>query len=619
MSHASRSPLAVLAVAALVASCGSPPREPVEAAALPESTRRTSGGAVVGSAGRYGGHVWRGIPFARPPVGALRWRAPQPPEPWEGVREALAFGSSCVQFASALSPDPQAKPDTPSGSEDCLCLNVFAPAFGPEAVPRGADRLPVLFWIHGGGNSIGDARAYDGSRLAAEHGAVVVTTHYRLGPFGWFRHPALAGDGDADDRSGNYGILDLVRGLEWVRDEIAQFGGDPGNVTLFGESAGGANVAMLLLSPRAAGLFHRAIVQSGGAQTVDIAEAEGYADDPSPGHRHSSREIVLDLTRDEHPALDRAAARARLEATPSGELASWLRGLPATTILEAYGDQKQAGMIDLPRLIRDGAVLPEGEALARFGARGGWNAVPTVLGTNRDEVKLFLSFAPAYVRRWAILPYLRDRARYERDARYSSEGWKASGADELADAMSGSGASAFVYRFDWDEEPRILWSDFSVILGAAHGLEISFVFGHFQLGRFARVLFTDDNEPGRLALGEQMRRYWLAFARSGDPDRGVGGDLPDWQAWRDAPDGAGQFLVLDTAADGGLRMSRETVRTPALVERIVADASFESGEERCRMLAQLASRSATWREADYAALPACQGLPYAEQLAASRR
>jgi len=549
------------------------------------------------------------MPFAAPPVGPLRWRAPRPPEPWQGVREALAFGSPCVQFASVLNPDPSAKPDTPTGDEDCLYLNVFAPPFAPEAVPRGAERLPVLFWIHGGGNSIGDAHRYDGSRLATEHRVIVVTTHYRLGPFGWLRHPALAGE-DADDRSGNYGTLDLVRSLEWVRDQIAAFGGDPGNVTIFGESAGGANVAMLLLSPRAKGLFHRAIVQSGGARTLEVPEAESYADDATPGHRHSSREIVLDLSERAFPSLDRAEARRKVEATPLDRLAAWLRDLPATWILEAYGDVKQGGMIQLPQLFRDGAVLPAGEPLAAFARPGGWNAVPTVLGTNRDEVKLFLAFAPAYVRRWAILPYLRDRARYERDARYSSDAWKANGADELADAMAALRNPTWVYRFDWDEEPRLLWSDFSVILGAAHGLEIPFVFGNFALGRLGRVLFSEDNEPGRLALSAQMRSYWAAFARAGDPGGGVWGELPDWGSWREAPDGNGQFLVLDTAEGGGLRMSRETVRMPALVERILADASFASDEERCGMLAELASRSSSWQEAQYAALPACGAFPF---------
>jgi para-nitrobenzyl esterase len=233
-----------------------------------------------------------------------------------------------------------------------------------------------------------------------------------------------------------------------------------------------------------------------------------------------------------------------------------------------------------------------------------------VLGTNRDEIKLFLSFAPAYVRRWAILPYLRDRARYERDARYSSDAWKANGADELAEAMSASGAAAWVYRFDWDEQPRFLWTDFSVLLGAAHGFEIPFVFGHFGFGRVGRLLFTEENEPGRMALSEQMRSYWLEFARSGDPGRGVGGQLPDWESWSEAPDRGGQFLVLDTAADGGVRMSREIVRMPELVERILADASFDDEEERCRMLAELASRSESWAEAQYTALPACSGFPF---------
>ena len=151
-----------------------------------------------------------------------------------------------------------------------------------------------------------------------------------------------------------------------------------------------------------------------------------------------------------------------------------------------------------------------------------------------------------------------------------------------------------------------------MILGAAHGLEIPFVFGRFELGRFRRALFSDENEPGRLTLSEQMRSYWLEFARAGDPGRGLAGELPEWQGWREAA-GDGQFLVLDTAAGGGLRMSRETVSMPALVLRILADGSFASDAQRCRLIAELASRSGSWQEPQYAALPACSAFPYEER------
>src|SRR5262249_22798225 len=155
--------------------------------------------------------------------------------------------------------------NTPVGSEDCLYLNVYAPR---DAAPGAA--LPVMVWIHGGGNTIGAGELYDGGNLATTEHVVVVTVNYRLGPFGWFRHAARPGDGTTPpERSGNFAVLDLVRALEWVRDDIAVFGGDPGRVTVFGESAGGTNTLLLLLAPQAQGLFHRAIVESGGLETAD--------------------------------------------------------------------------------------------------------------------------------------------------------------------------------------------------------------------------------------------------------------------------------------------------------------------------------------------------------------
>ena len=293
------------------------------------------------------------------------------------------------------------------------------------------------------------------------------------------------------------------------------------------------------------------------------------------------------------------------------DAAVWLRALPARELLAAYTDEAFGGMIKLPRLFRDGAVLPAAEPIDVFGQPSGWNVVPTVLGTNRDEMKLFMAMDSEYTRRWAILPYLRDAERYERTARYQSDAWKASGADELATAMTAWGGPAWVYRFDWDEEPTILWSDLAKIIGAAHGLEIPFVFGHFDLGRAARVLFSDANLPGREALAKQMMSYWAEFAYAGDPGRGRGGALPEWQGFREAAAESGHFLVLDTEAGGGLRMSDETVRTQDIVDSILADASFSDEAERCELLGGISQRSPSWREASYAAVAACQPYPVA--------
>lgn len=255
------------------------------------SRRVVQSGEVVGFVGDYGGHVWLGIPFAKPPVGGLRWRSPQAPDSWQGVREAMSFGSHCVQLPSRFA-GVEGEAGVPSGREDCLYLNVYAPRFAPEQVPSGERVLPVMMWIHGGSNSIGLAGLYDGGRLAATRDVIVVTINYRLGPLGWFRHAALrVGAENEEERSGNFGTLDQIAALEWIRDNIAAFGGDPGNVTIFGESAGARDVTNLLVSAPAAGLFHRAIAQSGSCYNDSVEVAENFRDDAKPGHRGSSNEV----------------------------------------------------------------------------------------------------------------------------------------------------------------------------------------------------------------------------------------------------------------------------------------------------------------------------------------
>ena len=244
--------------------------------------RSTEGGDVVGFIDKYGARSWQGIPFAQPPVGSLRWRAPQPPIPNENTLQALKPGALCPQFASLLSgAGEQAPQGRIAGNEDCLYLNIWSP---PNASKR-----PVMLWIHGGGNTIGHGGSYNGAALATQRDVVIVTINYRLGIFGWFTHPDLA-TGNVLDDSGNYGTLDVIRALEWVQDNIAEFGGDPNNVTVFGESAGAFDTLAMMASPLAKGLFHRAIVQSGGFSPTPISYGQNYQADG--GSALSSRELV---------------------------------------------------------------------------------------------------------------------------------------------------------------------------------------------------------------------------------------------------------------------------------------------------------------------------------------
>ena len=545
----------------LLAVACQPDLPPPAPAAPAEETRRvTSLGEVVGTLGAGGSHAWLGLPFAWPPVGARRWRSPSPPAAWEGTLEATALGSPCPQLTNDLggasAAEPQALPGL-IGDEDCLYLNVWAP---PDVAP-GA--LPVMVWFHGGANLIGDGGFYDGGRLAAAHDVVVVTTNYRLGPMGWFMHPGL--DGSDVERSGNFGNLDHRAALVWVWSHIEAFGGDPERVTVFGESAGGMNVMSLLTSPLGGDLFHGAIVQSGGLRTYTPAQASHRAGDAEPGHHNSSAEILLRLLVARGEATDRAGALAAADAmTPEAQL-RWLRAAPLDDLFAAYlegeGGTRGAFSYSMPKLIADGVVLsddPLDEALAYAQDR-----VPVMLGTNRDEHTTFLAFDEEHVRfRFGKIPRLLDPPRYARLVEAGGRIWKLAGADAPARALAGAERDVFVYRFDWDEAPRIGRADLSRIVGAAHALEIPFVFGHWDLGALSRYLFDDDNRAGREALSDAMMSYWANFAHAGAPGSGRGGDLPPWPAI--GPEG-GAFLVFDTEAGGGIRASEGWPDWPALI------------------------------------------------------
>lgn len=568
------------------------------------------GGEVVGFTGRYGSHVWLGVPYAAPPVGALRWRAPAPATPITGRREALAFGAHCPQLASPLG-GVEGREGSLSGSEDCLFLNVYAPRMESADAAR---KRPVMVWIHGGGNVVGLADNYDGGRLAQTQDVVVVTVNYRLGPLGWFRHASLREGASPEDQSGNYGTLDLIEALRWIQQNIAAFGGDPSSVTIFGESAGGRNVATLLLSPEASGLFHRAIVQSGSTERAAVSEAENFHDDAEPGHRRSSNEALAQLLIADGKAADAGAARAVIAAMPAAELATYLRSKTPSDLFAAYTQEPVEGLLDVPQVFGDGVVLPAGEAEDLFAQPETWNRMPVMLGTNHDENKLFLFFQPAYVDRYlGVIPVLKDPVLFDATGDAMSAMWKATGADGPAAAIASAQPNVFVYRFDWDEEPTILGLDLADALGAAHGFEIPFVFGHYDLGQAGNVIFTEQNRAAREDLSAQMMSYWAAFARDGDPGRGAKADLVAWTAWDGKP-GGHKSMLLDTPGGGGLRMGSEPVTIPGVLASVDADARLTTQRARCWVYRELAQWSRGFDRSDYAGAgrDGCKEYPFDE-------
>ena len=607
--------LALLALAACIAACrgNSPPTT------ADTSRRSLPAGELVGFEGSYGSHVWKGIPYAAPPVGALRWRAAKPAPRWEGVREALATGAACPQFASVYAGEGRGATGV-IGDEDCLTLDVYAPRLEPGEVPTGDRRFPVMVWIHGGGNSIGHADFYDGGKLAATHDLVVVAIQYRLGPLGWFRHASLRGEDTSEaERSGNFGTLDTIRALEWVRDNVAAFGGDPGNVTIFGESAGGRNVFSLLLSPLAEGLFHRAILQSPGLGGSNPDEAENFADAPTPGGPtswpNSSNEVLAKLLVSDGSVADRESALAHIASMDGAEVAAYLRAKSARELLHVHVDDPdtfQGGMIGFSGTIRDGSVLPS-EAEMESLARGAYHQVPVIFGTNRDENKLFMIFDPSLVRwRLGIIPRLVvTQERYDALSDHHAHAWKARSVDVPAALMRAvQGPSVYAYRWDWDEEPRLPFLfDGGKLTGAAHGLEIPFVFGHWDLGPDTFLLFGSGSLEGRVVLSAQMMSYWAEFAYTGSPGRGRGGDLLEWPAWDDSSPEAPKYIVFDTPQGGGLELASKTFDMNRVVSELLADARLATARDRCGMLRELTAWQYLSQER-YASTPACRDYAY---------
>ena len=486
------SPVSMLAAVALMMS----PPQSDHAAPM----ARTGQGVLVGATAQ-GVESYKGVPFAAPPVGPLRWRMPRPPERWDGERSAADYGAICIQPPSNGDPGVGPLPM----SEDCLTLNVWTPA------DRGAEPLPVMVWIHGGGynNGSGTAGLYDGTNLS-KRGVVVVTVNYRLGRLGFFDHPALAAERVPDEPAANYGLMDQIAALAWVRDNAAAFGGDPGNVTIFGESAGGVAVTQLMVAPSARGLFHRAVVQSG----MGRQRSAGLALD-RPG-RPSAR------------SLGRAWARGA--GLPAEATADDLRAVPVERLLNPmpafYSDN----------LIIDGVVLTEDVAEAF--AAGRQAPVPLILGANSAEFWwLRPSDAGAYGRTDDAMTDA------ENDALLAAYGGP-EGYDQhvvsdlvfnepgrhLARLHAAQGHPTYLYRFD-----VVPGSNPEPSGGATHASERPYVFDN--LHTVGRPMGERD---GRAATA--MADYWTTFAATGNPN---GPGRPAWPEF-----GAVQDRLLAFTNDG---------------------------------------------------------------------
>lgn len=544
----------------LISACGANTNSPAS-----DSSLRISAGSLVGFDNDHSTFAWLGIPYAQPPVGELRWRAPRALEHWAGTLEAVAHGPACIQPPNPTAGDNAPEQDNVVGSEDCLTLNVYA----PKSAINSDTQIPVMFWIHGGANMVGSAQQYNGALLAGTHDVVVVTINYRLGILGWLRHGALREAGaSAEDHSGNFGTLDIVAALQWVQDNIAKFGGNPDKVTVFGESAGGRNTWSMVQTPLAKGLFHGAIVQSGSLKIMDAEKSESISSDAPdyPSYQNNGSEIVAKLV-PEFGGLEPAELAERLRQKSPDEIYSVVTPHPQ-------------GLYEQPRLFLDGYVFTE-PALKLFKDPVKYNAVPIITGSNRDEDKLFMAFDDRWVDfRLGFLAKVKDEDRFNKAAAFGADTWRYYSVDKPAQVISeNNGPPLYTYRFDFDDLSDEL-IDLPVLMGAAHAMEIPFVFGSHSKIPW-RFLFR--NKQQRSELSAAMMSYWAEFAYTGDPASGRDGQQPVWSAWQSHGE---HIMLLDTENDGGVRMARMPMQIDDIKQRLFNDEAF-SDKERCEAYPKL--------------------------------
>lgn len=462
---------------------------------------KTTSGLVSGAEdGGTATCVWRGIPYAAAPVGELRWKAPQKAPPWSDVRDAARWGAQCMQKNTMPSLG------TPGDmSEDCLFLNVWR--------PRKAGKFPVMVWIHGGGYHLGTGSVplFFGDRLAKAGDVVVVTINYRLNIFGFMAHPSLREE-DPNKSTGGYGTMDQAFALQWVHDNIENFGGDPENVTIFGESAGGWSVCTLVATPLAEGLFHRAIIESGGCEASRDLE-ESYK-----------------LTKKEFVKLGCDFNNI-----------SCARNMPAKKLLEEGTETIIAGFDFLPA--HDGYVLKD-TPLGMIKS-GNYNKVPVMAGTNLDEFagvlklvpKIYLTRPGKYKKRLIELGATEQEAQRlvelyplkEFGNRPVVAYGRMFGADAVLlaptvralRALAAQGGAAYFYRLEY------AGMKYQKYMGVFHGAELPFVFNSLDRGNM-KSLFNEKNISEARELSRVIQGYWINFAGKGDPN---GEGLPGWTAF----------------------------------------------------------------------------------------
>ena len=541
-------------------------------------------------------YAWYGIPYAKPPEGELRWKAPRDFEFTSSRFNATKLPNRCVQVSNFYDELITGQEEgTVFGSEDCLYLNIFAPA----DTFKSNKKLPVMFWIHGGGNTWGYSASpmHIPTNFLKFHDVILVTINYRLGPFGWFSVPNLNSDSNEPlDQSPNFGTLDMIKSLEWVNQNIRAFGGDPNNITIFGESAGARNVLSLYVAKSTKNLFQRGIAQSGYLVSDSV---EYSRNNPESG----SLTFVKNSIKKKNPSINPMTLKETLE--DRSVLSNYLRDLSKEEIISFYRVREDAGgLIDIPNVIPDGIIIPE-EGIFKSYINGKFQDKEIILGTNRDEHKLFMSGNPRFVK--TVLPNFisnlhptlglwtkqRDEKFYDTYSRYQSDAWKLDAVDNASRYISQINKNnVYAYRFDWDDEPKFLGMDFSKLLGAAHALEIGFVFNSPEIidgqkSGLSDILYKQENAIFDKKLSILMSQYWVNFAYDGNPNSNPYPLEVNWDQWENKINE--KFIIFDSENDQGVRMNKAILSEDSILQNLSSENL--SIEQKCIIFDDLFDRT----------------------------
>jgi len=555
----------------------------------PATLRATESGPVVGSSDKNQTHVWFGIPYAKPPVGPLRWRSPQPVKAWSKEFEALSRQPECLHQRILIGFKSGQK-KTIIGAEDCLYLDIWAPRSAAENAAQIEEQLPVVVWLNGGGNKIGASGHISGHKFSGDQQLVFVSVNYRLGRLGFFSHRAIRNTAkNPRDSSGNYSLLDVIHALQWVEKNIANFGGDSRNVTIMGTADGGSHVMALVASPLAEGLFQKAIVQGGSAESTSIHEAENFYDDEHiPGRVSSSNEMILSLILDLHIASDRREAKDDINAMSDESIRAFLERESAESIINIDIDNpnsSEALLSEIPQLIRDGNVLPETDFYTLFNDPISYNNVPMIIGSNLHDAKSSMLFESEYVS-WILnrRPFVKDKEFFDLTSELRSNLKFILAVQEPAKLFSRSRMDVqappniFAYRFDWSDIQPNLLGNWNKLIGAGNSLELDFLFYHFDRQEGLPNWYSNVNLADRKALSRSMMDYWGNFIHIGAPHRGRSANLAEWSPWKEQ---AINTLVLDNSVRGNIRMEKTDYDGERFKEDFISMLGTIKTREKC--------------------------------------